>query len=43
MMRTAVRDNNPVIFLENLALYNTRGEAPAGDYTVPLGKAKVSK
>jgi pyruvate dehydrogenase E1 component beta subunit len=43
MMRTAVRDNNPVIFLENLALYNTRGEAPADDYLVPSGKAKVSK
>src|SRR5436305_3555139 len=43
MMRSAVRDNNPVIFLENLALYNTRGEAPADDYMVPLGKAKVSK
>src|SRR5947207_1862630 len=43
MMRTAVRDNNPVIFLENLALYNTKGEAPADDYLVPFGKAKVSK
>ncbi len=43
MMRTAVRDNNPVIFLENLALYNTKGEVPADDYTVPFGKAKVTK
>ncbi len=43
MMRTAVRDNNPVIFLENLALYNTRGEAPDDDYLVLSGKAKVSK
>jgi len=43
MMRTAVRDNNPVIFLENLALYNTKGEAPADDYVVPFGKAKVTK
>jgi len=43
MMRTAVGDNNPVIFLENLALYNTKGEAPADDYLVPFGEAKVSK
>jgi len=43
MMRTAVGDNNPVIFLENLALYNTKGEAPADDYFVPFGEAKVSK
>jgi pyruvate dehydrogenase E1 component beta subunit len=42
LMRTAVRDNNPVIFLENLALYNTKGEAPADDYTIPIGKAKVT-
>ena len=43
MLRTAVRDNNPVIFLENLALYNTKGEVPDGDYTIPFGQAKVTK
>ncbi len=43
MLRTAIRDNNPVIFLENLALYNSRGDVPAGDYSVPFGKAKIAK
>ncbi|MDQ6659816.1 MAG: alpha-ketoacid dehydrogenase subunit beta [Chloroflexota bacterium] len=43
MLRTAVRDNNPVIFLENLALYNTKGEVPDGDYAVPFGQAEVTK
>jgi len=43
MLRTAVRDPNPVIFLENLALYNVKGDVPDGDYTVPFGQAKVSK
>ncbi|HEU5226959.1 MAG TPA: alpha-ketoacid dehydrogenase subunit beta [Ktedonobacteraceae bacterium] len=43
MLRTAIRDNNPVIFLENLALYNTKGEVPDGDYTIPFGQANVSK
>lgn len=43
LLRTSVRDDNPVIFLENLALYNIRGEEPADDYTVPIGKAKVTK
>jgi pyruvate dehydrogenase E1 component beta subunit len=42
-MRTSVRDNNPVIFLESLALYNIKGEAPADDYAVPIGQAKVTK
>jgi len=43
MLHTAVRDNNPVIFLENLALYNVKGDVPDGDYTIPFGKAKVTK
>src|SRR5579883_2442089 len=43
MMRSAVRDNNPVIFLENLALYNVKGDVPDGDYMIPFGKAKVTK
>ncbi len=43
LLRTAIRDNNPVIFLENLALYNIKGEVPDGDYTIPFGKAKVTK
>jgi pyruvate dehydrogenase E1 component beta subunit len=43
LLRTAIRDNNPVIFLEHLDLYNSRGEVPEGDYTIPFGKAKVTK
>jgi pyruvate dehydrogenase E1 component beta subunit len=43
MLRTAVRDDDPVIFIENLALYNTKGEVPDGEYTTELGKAKVVK
>ena len=43
MLRTAVRDNNPVFFLENLALYNVKGEVPDGDYTVSFGQANVTK
>jgi pyruvate dehydrogenase E1 component beta subunit len=43
MLRTAVRDNNPIIFLENLALYNVKGDVPDGDYSVPFGQAKVTK
>jgi pyruvate dehydrogenase E1 component beta subunit len=43
LLRTAIRDNNPVLFLENLALYNTKGEVPDGEYTIPFGKANVMK
>ncbi len=43
LLRTAIRNNNPVLFLENLALYNTKGEVPEGDYAIPFGKAKVIK
>jgi pyruvate dehydrogenase E1 component beta subunit len=43
LLRSSVRDNNPVIFLENLALYNVKGEAPGDDYEVPIGQAKVTK
>jgi pyruvate dehydrogenase E1 component beta subunit len=43
LLRSSVLDSNPVIFLENLALYNVRGEVPEGYYTTPIGQAKVSK
>ncbi|MFD5586650.1 alpha-ketoacid dehydrogenase subunit beta [Streptomyces sp. NPDC127063] len=43
LLASAVRDDDPVIFLENLALYNTKGEVPDGDHTVPIGTAAVTK
>jgi pyruvate dehydrogenase E1 component beta subunit len=42
MLLTAVRDPDPVIFLEAGALYGTKGEVPDGDYTVEFGKARVA-
>src|SRR5437588_4841106 len=41
MLTSAIRSDNPVIFLESLSLYNVKGEVPSGDYTTPLGKAAV--
>src|ERR671933_1029420 len=43
MMLTAIRDPNPVIFLEAGALYGTKGEVPEGDDGVPFGKARVAR
>ncbi len=43
LLKSALRDNDPVIFLEPKRLYRSlRGEVPEGDYTVPLGKARIA-
>ncbi|MGA2992256.1 MAG: alpha-ketoacid dehydrogenase subunit beta, partial [Candidatus Korobacteraceae bacterium] len=41
LLKSAVRDRNPVVFFEHKLLYNDKGEVPETDYTVPLGKARV--
>ena len=42
LMKTAIRDDNPIIFLENEILYGKSFEVPLlEDYTVPLGKARI--
>jgi pyruvate dehydrogenase E1 component beta subunit len=44
LMKAAIRDDDPVIFIESLALYDTKGEVPQeGDYTVPIGVAEVKR
>jgi 2-oxoisovalerate dehydrogenase E1 component beta subunit len=42
LIKAAIRDNDPVIFFEHKALYRRiKEDLPEGDYTVPIGKAKV--
>jgi pyruvate dehydrogenase E1 component beta subunit len=41
LLKSAIRDNDPVFFLENTILYGDKGEVPADDYVIPLGKADV--
>lgn len=43
MLKTAVRDDNPVIFFEHKNSYTMKGEVPEEDYTVPFGKAAVRR
>src|SRR5438105_1865544 len=43
LLKSAIRDNNPVIVLEGEMLYNTKGEVPDGEYLVPIGKADVKR
>ncbi len=44
LLKAAIRDPNPVIFLENEILYGHSGEVPKlGDYVVPIGKARIAR
>ncbi len=41
LLKTAIRDDDPVMFLEHEILYNAKGAVPEGDYAVPFGEARV--
>jgi len=41
LLKSAIRDDNPVVFIEHKMLYDTKGEVPQEEYTVPLGQARV--
>jgi pyruvate dehydrogenase E1 component beta subunit len=43
LLKSAIRDNDPVMFLENTVLYGDKGEVPADDYLIPLGKADIKR
>lgn len=43
LLKTAIRDDNPVIYLEHKFLYLNEGEVPEGDYTVPFGVADIKR
>jgi pyruvate dehydrogenase E1 component beta subunit len=43
LLKSAIRDDNPVIFLEHKVLYFSKGNVPEGEYTVPLGVADIRR
>jgi len=43
LLKSAIRDNNPVMVLEGEMLYNTKGEIPEGEILVPIGQAEVKR
>src|SRR5262245_65151929 len=43
LLKSAIRDDNPVIFLENEVLYNFKGEVPDEEYHIPLSQSDVKR
>ena len=43
LLKSAIRAGNPVVFIEHKLLYNTKGEVPEGEYTLPIGKAEIKR
>src|SRR5437588_6833986 len=43
LMKTAIRDDNPVIFFEDKMMYQLKGQVPEGDYTIPFGVADIKR
>ncbi len=43
LLKSAIRDDNPIMFIEHEALYNTKGEVPDDEYLVPIGKAEIKR
>jgi pyruvate dehydrogenase E1 component beta subunit len=43
LLKTAIRDDNPVAFFEDKMMYRVRGPVPAGEYTIPFGVADIKR
>jgi pyruvate dehydrogenase E1 component beta subunit len=43
LLKTAIRDNSPVVFFEDKMMYTLKGHVPEGDYTIPFGVADVKR
>jgi len=43
LLKSAIRDENPVIFIEAQLLYATKGDVPDGEYMIPIGQAEVKR
>ena len=43
LLKSSIRDDDPVIFLEGEMLYNLKGEVPEGEHVVPIGKAEIKR
>jgi pyruvate dehydrogenase E1 component beta subunit len=43
LLKSCIRSNDPILFIEHATMYQVRGEVPEGEYTIPIGKSKVQR
>jgi pyruvate dehydrogenase E1 component beta subunit len=43
LIKAAIRDENPIVFMESETLYSVQGEVPPGEYTIPIGKSDIKR
>lgn len=43
LLKSAIRDDDPVVFMESEVMYGDKGEVPEEEYTIPIGEAKVTR
>jgi pyruvate dehydrogenase E1 component beta subunit len=43
LLKSAIRSDDPILYIENATIYQLRGEVPEGDYTIPIGETKIQR
>ena len=43
LLKSAIRDDNPVVFIESEVMYSDQGEVPEGEYTIPIGVGEIKR
>jgi len=43
LLKSAIRSNDPILFIEHATMYQVRGDVPEGDYTIPIGESKIQR
>src|SRR6266508_6200954 len=43
LLKSSIRSDDPILYIEHATLYQTRGEVPDGDFTVPIGKSTIQR
>jgi pyruvate dehydrogenase E1 component beta subunit len=43
LLKTAIRSNDPILFIEHATMYQVRGDVPDGEYMIPIGESKVQR